>query len=191
MELETIKSKLKKIASLAERGVGGEKENARRLLDVLLSKHGLRIEDVTGAEQETQAYWFKATKAEEAMLIQCYARATNRATVTFWRGKGFREGEIRIDLTKLEALELRAMWDHFGPLFRQERRKLLARHRKERKLLMDAFASKHNLYRAGSDGDDGEGSGEALSREDLLRLMRLRADLEDTNYVGTRRMIEG
>lgn len=191
MELETIKAKLKKIAALAERGVGGEKDNARRLLDALLAKHGLSVEEVTGVDQDAKPCWFKVSKAEMSMLIQCYARATNRKTITYWRGAGSRKGEIRIDLTKLEAMELRAMWDHFGPLFRRERRKLMARHRKERELLADAFASKHNLYGPSSDSDDGDGSGETLSREDLFRLMKLRADLEDTNYVGTRRMIEG
>ena len=37
---ETIRAKLRKIAALAERGVGGERDNAKSQLDRLLAKHG-------------------------------------------------------------------------------------------------------------------------------------------------------
>lgn len=187
--METIKAKLKKIAALAERGVGGERDNAKRLLELLLAKHNLHIEDVVGVEQELKPCWFKATKGERVILFQCYFRVTNQTTVSFFEGSGPHKGEVCIELKKLDAIELRAMWDHFRKLFRREVRRLLAEHRKQFELLGHAFVCKHNLFSA--EAASGKGDGETLSREDLYRLMRLQADLEDANYVSTRRMIEG
>lgn len=44
--------KLKKILALAKDGIGGEAENAQKLLDSLLFKAGLRIEDIQDEEIE-------------------------------------------------------------------------------------------------------------------------------------------
>ena len=41
--MERITDKLKKLLALAERGCGGEAENARRLLEEHLRKYGIRL----------------------------------------------------------------------------------------------------------------------------------------------------
>ena len=44
--MERITDKLKKLLALAERGCGGEAENARRLLEEHLRKYGMTLEDI-------------------------------------------------------------------------------------------------------------------------------------------------
>ena len=50
--METIKSKILKLQALVERGENGEATNAKRLLDKLLSKYGLTIDDVLAEKEE-------------------------------------------------------------------------------------------------------------------------------------------
>lgn len=48
-EYESIKNKLKKLLALAERGMQGEAENARRLLEKLCKEYGVSMDE----------YWMK------------------------------------------------------------------------------------------------------------------------------------
>lgn len=43
---ESLKAKLRKLAALAERGVGGEAENARRLMERICREHGVSIDEI-------------------------------------------------------------------------------------------------------------------------------------------------
>lgn len=60
MNDKKLHRRLQKLISLAERGEGGEKENAQRMLDNLLKKHGLSVSDIVGDKQSLQ--WFKYGK---------------------------------------------------------------------------------------------------------------------------------
>lgn len=48
--MDNIKETLKKLQALSERGVGGEAVNAKQLLDRLLVKHNLTLEELKGEE---------------------------------------------------------------------------------------------------------------------------------------------
>ena len=42
----------KKLKALADRGIGGEKINAEKMLNALMKKHKISIEDIEGEKQE-------------------------------------------------------------------------------------------------------------------------------------------
>ncbi len=70
-----IKQRLIKILALAKRGVGGEKENAERMLNSLLKKHGMTLDDLEDQENR-QWRWFKySSVAERKLLVHCAALA--------------------------------------------------------------------------------------------------------------------
>ena len=46
--MERITDKLRKLLALAERGCGGEAENAKRLLEAQLRRYGMTLEDLFG-----------------------------------------------------------------------------------------------------------------------------------------------
>lgn len=56
MDSKTL-SRIEKLKALAERGVGGEKVNAQRMLTNLLKKHGMSLDDL--ASEETVMHWIK------------------------------------------------------------------------------------------------------------------------------------
>lgn len=173
---ETIKAKLRKIAALAQRGVGGEKANAQRLLQTLLAKHNLKLEDVVPRpENESKRYWFTCTtQMEKDVLFACYCRAKNVNEIRYYQAKR----KIGFDLSLLEALELQSLWQHFRPLLRKE-------FRKERARFGQAFAWKHSLCSNQAPSEDRE----PLSEAEYQALVRLMQGMEDSDYVSTRRQL--
>lgn len=43
MNDENVKARIRKLLALAERGVGGEKETANRMLNKMLDRHGMTL----------------------------------------------------------------------------------------------------------------------------------------------------
>ena len=77
-DTEKIKAKLIKLFALARQGVGGEKENAKSVLDKLLTKHGLTLEDLDSEQAETIQCEFKFADAlERKLLLQVIFTALN------------------------------------------------------------------------------------------------------------------
>ena len=58
-EREELLRRLERVKALAERGVGGEKENAEALLNRLMAKYGISEEDIEEAHRTDclQASW--------------------------------------------------------------------------------------------------------------------------------------
>lgn len=56
-QYESIKNKLKKLLALAERGVQGEADNARKLLEKLCKEYGVSMEELLD-ENQLKRYYF-------------------------------------------------------------------------------------------------------------------------------------
>lgn len=74
MNRDLAKEKLKKIRELAERGVGGEKEQARKTYEKLLKKYEIADEEVA---DEVKIRWFRfKTETEEKLLTHIFYAVT-------------------------------------------------------------------------------------------------------------------
>ena len=62
----------KKLKALADKGIGGEKVNAEKMLNDLLKKHNITIEDVEG--EKTENYFFKVKPEDSNLFIQIVKR---------------------------------------------------------------------------------------------------------------------
>jgi len=70
----------RKLKAIAERGIGGEKINAEKMLENLLKKHNLTIDDIEG--EKTDNYFFMLKESEHQLwykivkyvnvYIKCY-----------------------------------------------------------------------------------------------------------------------
>ena len=106
MQVGKIESRLRKLLSLAERGVGGEKDNASRMLTLLLRKHGLDISDIL--EDKVETCWFKYKgNIEKRLLSQIFCAVANDADR--WTSRKKRE-TLGIDVTNQQMLEIRLMF---------------------------------------------------------------------------------
>ena len=58
----------KKLKALADKGIGGEKTTAEKMLATLLKKHKITIEQIDS--EATQDYYFKLKNSEQRLLYQ-------------------------------------------------------------------------------------------------------------------------
>lgn len=70
--MERITDKLKKLLALAERGYGGEAENARRLLEAQLNKYELTLEDLLNEGKKRRILKYRGEE-ELRLVIQVLA----------------------------------------------------------------------------------------------------------------------
>jgi hypothetical protein len=114
----------KKLKALADKGVGGEKLNAEKMLNSLLKKHNLTIEDIEG--EKTDNYFFKLKKEEDERLwsqivksvnpdINCYgelpAKEVRRLKM---------DGNYFITSTLAEYIEIEAKFNIYKRLYKEE-----------------------------------------------------------------------
>jgi hypothetical protein len=69
-DFERVRDKILKINELATRGVDGEREAAIKMLEGILKKYNLVIEDIIKPEGQVKRYRFKWANVQQAYLLQ-------------------------------------------------------------------------------------------------------------------------
>lgn len=130
---EKLQARLRKLMALAERGEGGEKQNAQRMLDKMLERHGLTIHDLTDERREIR--WFPAPKAIDQRLAgQIMAKVCGTSKIGLYTSKG-RPKQIGVEVTPAEAVEFEIHYDTL--------RKALAEHFED---AFSAFVQANKLF---------------------------------------------
>lgn len=171
---ESLKTKLRKLAALAERGVGGEAENARRLMEQICREHGVSLDDVLNVE-ERKLYRFEIgrRKIDLNLFMQCYAKVTGERRLSY---KQPNRSTILVELTAYQYAEISSLFEWHKANFKRDVENLM-------ETLFTAYVDKHNLYRTRSDDEPDEEL--SLSPEDIRRIMAaaaLRDSLNDNTY---------
>jgi hypothetical protein len=113
---------LKKLKALAERGIGGEAENAQNLFDRLLKKYGLTVEDIEG--ESTQFYAFKAGGVNAMLLMQIIKRVNYDLKIYDIPPEKVKAlnlgGNIATECTVAEYIEIEQMFKAYKNLYKKE-----------------------------------------------------------------------
>jgi len=118
-----VEAKLRKLLALAERGVGGEKDNARRMLDKLLARHGMTVDDLSDERREIR--WFPTGNNYDRLLAaQIMGKVCNTLTPGIYTSKK-RPKQVGVEVTLSEAIEFeihydtlrKALTEHFQDAF--------------------------------------------------------------------------
>jgi hypothetical protein len=100
----------KKLLALSERGVQGEAENAGRMLQELLKKHGLTLDDIETVERHKCEYNI-ALKHQDLFFALCW-HVIDKWNGNYWHKKADKR-YIGVELTNAEQLELTAKFDFY------------------------------------------------------------------------------
>jgi len=159
---EKLLAKIQKIQALAERGVGGEKDNAARMLAKLLQKHGLTLDDL--GEEKRTVRWFPARDLMERRLAcQILAKVCATQKISAYTSKKRRK-HIGVEVTPAEAIEFEI---HYLTL-----RRALKEHLQTS---FSAFIQANRLFGPSSDDDT-----PAPITEDDIRVMEMAATIKPT-----------
>ena len=112
--------RIKKLQALAERGVGGEKETAERMLQRMLEKNGIHsLEELETDKYEYTLFSYKG-EHELTLLQQCiYKVLTNAGDRSCYRTRGTRQ-KIGIYCTKAQKIEIELEFEFYRNLFYEE-----------------------------------------------------------------------
>jgi len=125
---------LKKLKALADRGVGGEKENAQALLEKLLKKYHVDIAELDDDVLEDHEFKY-STPFEKRLLFQLvYKICDGRRTYRIAWGKG-KNTVFGCTCTKAEALQITVEYDFYRELWNEEC-----------SFFFDAFIQKHQIF---------------------------------------------
>lgn len=117
---EKLIQRIKKLQALAERGVGGEKETAERMLQQLFKKNGINaLEELESEEPEYTLFSYNG-KHEKKLLRQCiYKVMTAAKEPTFYHSKGTRQ-KVGIYCTKAQKIEIELEFNFYRSIFYDE-----------------------------------------------------------------------
>ncbi len=169
--MDRIKSKLHKLLALARQGVGGERDNAQSVLNKLLARHGLTVDDLDDESAKREIRWFTPKNDHErTLLAHCVAATLGKA----WDGKAWfvkRSKARGCELTPLEHAQIELLFE--------VHKKLLAKQiRKQAEMGLTAYLSTNRLYAQDADRNDSEPC--PLSAADIASIQAIMAGMRPT-----------
>lgn len=129
---ESIKNKLKKLLALAERGMQGEAENARRLLE-----NGVSIEELLD-ENQVKFYRFDIGRNAiyKGLFTQCFCKVAQKGSLSY---RQISRSQIEVEMTALQYAEIVSLFEWHKDNFNKDLEDI-----KQNILL--AYCRKHHLY---------------------------------------------
>lgn len=172
--MERIIERLRKIQALADRGEAGEAINARRILEAELKKAGLTIEDILSDRRILRVFSYR-DKDERNLFIQVLANVVGHKSEAFQKATFNRSSKkLFVDLTDLEYVDIKAMYDFHLAQFRKERARIL-------KDLYRAYINKHNLFDK-DPREETDAPAPGINPDEILRILRLVNEMEDVYF---------
>lgn len=165
--MERIKEHLLKIYRLAQHGVGGEKENANRILERTLRKHNLTLEDLLQQETVTEKWFDFKSNAQRDLIIQIIGTVCQESKVAYMQGRHTLAHKVGFRLTNIQIVMADMLVAAYVSALANEERKQRKQHAKERKHLLVAFLAKHNLL-----SKAGPGEKDSLMDYDIDEILR-------------------
>lgn len=155
---------IKKVKALADRGVGGEKEDAAKLLEKLMKKYGIEEADISEDIEEIQSFSYHG-EFERRLLLQIFYKhfPDIRSRVrTLPYGKGSRSTFL-VSCTKAQGIEIAIEFDFYRELWKEEVN-----------FFYKAFLHKHDIFPQEAHEHPSE-----LSLKDSYRMKMMMEGLSD------------
>lgn len=170
---ESLKDKLFKLKALAERGVGGDADKARRKLCRFAARRGISLVNLDWNEKPQVArFYVGRSKLNKKLFLQCYAYVTGEHT-THYRTDGT---TFWIYMLPIQAAELDDLWGWHKSNMAKE-------YEDFKDTFVNSYIMRHNLYPNPTLETDKEAKDIHLTKEDLELLIK---SIENKNKLKER-----
>lgn len=151
MNKEKAIDKLKKLRELANRGVGGEAVNARRLFKLLLEKYGISENDLDFRSEERQQYNFEVNTLLQFLFAQVCGMVLNS-----YDGAQFTVDGVSVVCTLAQRLEILDLFEFYQkeclkkhqPVHKKYKAQLTALEKKRERILSNYGTKIYEATRA-------------------------------------------
>lgn len=168
---ESIKQRIWKIQALVEKGYEGEAEAAKRVLDGMCRKYGLRIEDLLDQDKvERREFNVGRSKICLNLFVQCHAKVTGKKRMAFCRKS---PSVISLELTAYQYAEILNM-------FNWHKSNLQKDLDNAQQLCYEAYVQKHGIYRERQ--EDEEKTDAPVDIDRLRKILIMMGNLNDNTY---------
>ena len=117
---DKIKEKIIKVYELVKRGIAGEQQSAEKMLNKLLEKYNISVDDLI----DEKKYYFKyASNLDEWLLMQLIEYFFKEKNYKLYRIKDSGVKEIAIQMPYLDWVTLDSAYGYFKPHLNQQWRK--------------------------------------------------------------------
>jgi hypothetical protein len=159
---DAIRDRLLKLLTLADRGIGGEKTNARKALEAAMRKHGVAMSDLTEAEPKMRAFKYRGV-VEHRLLGQIMVAVCGAKTIIYT--SRVKRATLLAKMTPEQRIEIELLWT-------AHRRQFLT----ESSLLFSAYLHRHKLFPRDGESIDEEPTQE--QRDRIRRMVLMMAGME-------------
>jgi O-glycosyl hydrolase len=171
--MEKILELARKLKALAERGIGGEKENAAAMLNRLMKQHGITIDMISGTEKKD--FVFYTVQERRQFLVQIIANVLGKKCNIFSYPSDARRKKKRVGTTcsPAEAVEIQAKFDFFWKAWESEL-----------DVFYSAFIQTNKLYsKKTGDEDDEERELTLAERQKLWKMANMMQGMDRHHFV--------
>ena len=167
----SIRNKLKKLLALAEQGVQGEAENARRLLEKLCKEYDISMEELLD-ENRVEYHFFSVGRNKIYLDIfsQCFYKVTNIDRLFY---KQISRSQIAVKMTALQYAELASLFEWHKANLDKDLEDM-------KKNFLIAYCRKHHLHSDVKHDNDMELTDDERKR--LIKIMFMQESLNDNQY---------
>lgn len=167
-EREKLLQKIKRVQALAERGEGGEKENAAALLERMMKQYGISESDI--AEEHREIAWFRyKTPLERKLLVQVIYTVTGRVCYgCVGTHTGRSRKQVGLECTAAERLEIEISFEFFNAALQTEIERFYS-----------AFLIKNNIFPPDGKAVDKAPDPEEMSEEEKWKLGLIMAGMDE------------
>lgn len=179
MELnDNILNKLLKLKELVERGERGEALNAKRVLDNLLVKYNISLEEIFYDKENIQEYKINYHSAlEKTLLIQCTAKLFGSDSQEWKNLYRYKNGKMQFCI-KTSHLNYILLEDFFNFHKEQLKKELI---KKQNQILL-AYLENQNLYDANKNKEPSNKKLTKEELEDLIEAYKMANNLKCESY---------
>lgn len=162
---------LKKLSELAKRGVGGEQENAERMLHDLCKKHGISLDDIEG--EKVSEYEFHVPKEQSKFFCQVVSSVLGNDIDVMYATVDRKKVVQRkyVKCSDAEYVEIQAKWEFYWKKYNDDL-----------EIFYAAFVQKNKLYIKKLDDDDDDTEPTLEERQRLFRMRQMMDGLDRHSF---------
>lgn len=176
--MDNKKELLKKIYNLSLKGVGGEREQAQAILDKLLKKYELSLDDI---DDEDTAYDYELKyhgEEQHRILHQTVYKVLNSTdeiySVRYTSSGRLCRNCMVVHCTAIQKVEIEFLFDFYKRIWE-----------KDKEMLMKAFIQKHEIFGSLKEGEKPKELSEA-ERSKISNLMKGISDETPIKQIETK-----
>jgi len=169
---ESVRSRLLKIQALAERGVGGEAEAAKRMLEDLCEEHGISVEDLTSLEVKFFAFTAKSPYHKKLLQQVCF-HVLESSTITVVEDSS--KPTVHVKMTEIQHLDVESCFNFYKEAWNEALSEFFT-----------AFIHKHNIF-----GPQAGLVTQEVDQERMQRLLRAMKGIGGSSWTKPRARLEG